>query len=106
MKGSGEGATYFIMNREGTPSQRGQPNLTTGSIKKHQDKGKDNLWCNYYKRKGHIKENCWKLHGLPLQVHMVNSPYLSQRGQLENTMDGQRWAPAHIPQNHSTKWKN
>ena len=26
---------------------------------------KDNLWCNYYKKKGHIKDNCWKLHGKP-----------------------------------------
>ena len=28
----------------------------------------DNLWCNYCKKKGHIKENCWKLHGKPLGI--------------------------------------
>ena len=26
---------------------------------------KDNLWCNYYKKPRHTKENCWKLHGKP-----------------------------------------
>ena len=59
IKGSGEGAAYVTRNPRGTlSSQQGQPNPIAGTTKKPQVKGKDNVWCNYYKRRGHIKETC------------------------------------------------
>ena len=91
IKGSGEGAAYVTMNLGGTSStQQGQSTATTGGPKKAQVKTKDNLWCNYCKKRWHTKETSWKQHGQPPQVHMVNSPYSLQDGQLENKRDGQR----------------
>ena len=98
MKGSGEGAAYVTMNFGGAPSsEQGQSTSTTGARKKPHVKTKDNLWCNYCTRRCHTKETCWKFP----QVHTVNSPYSPQEGQLENKIDGQRWAPTHAPQNYS-----
>ena len=34
--------------------------------------GKGNLICNYCKKIGHIKENCWKLHGRPQNHNQPN----------------------------------
>ena len=72
MKGSIESYTSALIAQGGTPSgQQGRMNSNTNTTEKPQAKGKDNLWCNCCKGKGHVKETCWKLHGRPPQVHMV-----------------------------------
>ena len=64
MKGSNESSAYVVTAPRGTPpGQQGHKNSNT--TKKSQTKSKNNLWCNFYKRRGHVKETFWKLHGRP-----------------------------------------
>ena len=81
MKGRSEGSSYVATTLGGTtPNRSGSSTSNPTSTKKPEAKIKENLWCNYFKRRGHIKEACWKLHGRPPQAHMVTNPYMSQRG--------------------------
>ena len=56
-------------------------------------RNKDNLWCNYCKRRGHVKETCRKLKNIPPQVHMMTQPGVNQ-GEISG---GQQWAPSYTP---------
>ena len=61
IKRNGESSTYAVTTPGGTSScQHGQINPNT---KKPQAMGKNNLWCDYCKRKGQTTETCWKLQG-------------------------------------------
>lgn len=42
----------------------------------------DSLWCTYYKKPRHTKEECWKLHGRP---QTMNKSVLERSGQSEGS---------------------
>lgn len=60
-----EGCAMMITERK-TPSEA----LNVAETKKNGQKSiyKDNLWCRYCRKRGHTKDNCWKLHGKPLSM--------------------------------------
>ncbi|KAJ0041973.1 hypothetical protein Pint_18863 [Pistacia integerrima] len=60
-------------------------NLEIGRIESRSS-NKDNLWCNYCKKPGHTKEQCWKLHGKPQSSQWNKGPRRgTQRSQANMT---------------------
>ena len=82
MKG-GETVAYTTTHPRNTP----HGTIISNQNKKGPMKNKENLWCNSCKRRGHVKETCWKLQGRAPQAHMIaHSTPCDMYG-------GQQWMP-------------
>ena len=90
MKGGEDSSACAVTQpRASAATQSGQPTPQINGNKKGPVRDKESLCCNYCKRRGHVKETCWKLQGWPPQVHMMAQPCLSQGGMP----GGQQWVP-------------
>ena len=89
MKG-GETTAYTVTQPGNSATTQHGTNLP--NTKKGQMTNKENLWCNYCKRKGHVKETCWKLQSRTPQAHiMMQSPQGDMPGVQQWTLGGQQW---------------
>lgn len=55
--------------------------------------GKSNLICNYRKKNGHTKENCWKLHGRPQNHNQSNRNWGGKNWQQRDKLMPHRPTP-------------
>ena len=102
----GETTAYTVTPLGNSATTQHGTNLP--NTKKGQVRNKENLWGNYSKRKGHVKETCWKLQSRTPQAHMiVKSPQGDMPGVQEWTQNctNPPYVPAHNlnsqPQMHS-----
>ena len=96
----GEEGTLLEMKGETTAYTVTQPGNSTTTqhgtnlpnTKKGQMRNKENLWCNYCKRRRHVKETCSKLQSKTPQAHiMVQSTQGDMPGVQQWTPGGQQW---------------
>ena len=91
MKGGEESSTCAATQPK-APSlpQQGLPLRNPNNTKNGEVKNKENLWCNYCTRKGHVKETCWTLKGRPpLSAHDYASILKSRGNSDRSAMDAE-----------------
>ena len=89
MKG-GETTAYIVTQPGNLATTQHGTNLP--NTKKGQMRNKENLWCNYCKRKDHVKETRWKLQSRTPQAHiMMQSPQGDMLGVQQWTPGVQQW---------------
>ncbi|XP_075108848.1 uncharacterized protein LOC107790769 [Nicotiana tabacum] len=58
-------------------------------------------FCDYYKRPGHIKEKCYKLHGYPQNFGHNQNPNIGQNSFSQNTRQGSNYNYSYNSNNNS-----
>ena len=98
MKGVEESSAYTAtQSKAPAVNPPTQPTPQFGKSKKGPTKNRENLWCNYCKRRGHTKETFWKLQNRTPQAHIMSRPYQNQ-GEMPGN---QQWMQNYTPPSYT-----